>query len=177
MATVPKKKATKKVTKKATQKTAKKAAKKKMAIKAPPVIQVSDEELAAMGSAANRLGAQLQGTGTDQKALHAKEGRVYYVQCKACSSPGIWIFQRPAGELDSSEWESSYKPRNAAWPGGSVPCQVCNQRLPIGTTAGNTAPFFMQNYVRRHVRSIPAEQYEALKRGETVNADVREVIS
>ena len=174
MEPVPEKKASKK---KATKKATKKKATKKVAIKAPPVIEVSDEELAAMGTAAARLGAQLQGTGTDEKALRAKEGRVYYIQCKACGSPGAWIFQKPAGELKPSEWESSYKPRNAGWPGSAVPCQVCNARLPIGSNRANSAPFFMKNYVRRFVRSIPAEQYEALKRGENINADVREVVS
>lgn len=167
---VPKKKTTKK-------KAAKKKAVKKTVIKAPPVIEVSDDELAAFGSAAETLGAQLNGTGTNQKALREKDGRVYYIQCKSCGSPGVWIFQRPSGELDAKNWESSYKPRNASWPGSTVTCQVCTEKLPIGSTAGNNSPFFMANYTRRYVRSIPIEQYEALKRGETINADVREVIS
>ncbi len=173
---VPEKKTTKKKT--AKKKAAKKpATSKKVAMKAPPVIEVSDEELAQVGGAAERLGMQLQGTGTDEKALRAKEGRVYYIQCTGCLNPGIWIFQRPAGELDPKEWESSYKPRNAGWPGADLECQVCRKHLPIGVTANGLRPFFMQNYTRRHIRSIPIEQYEALKRGEAITADVREVTS
>ena len=174
MEPVPQKKASKK---KATKKATKKKATKKVAIKAPPVIEVSDEELAAMGGAAERLGMQLQGTGTDEKALRAKESRVYYIQCKACSNPGIWIFQKPSGELDPKEWEAAYKPRNAGWPGAQLNCQVCGSQLPIGVSRNGVRPTFMQNYTRRYIRSIPTEQYEALKRGEAITADVREVVS
>jgi len=176
MATVPKKKATKKAAPKAAPMAAKKAPKKKAALKAPPVIEVSEEELASMKGAATRLGTQLQGTGTDEKALRAKEGRVYYIQCKECSNPGIWIFQRPAGELDTANWEAAYKPRNAGWPGSRLDCQVCGYALPIGVSHNGQKPFFMANYTRRYIRSIPVAQYEALKRGEALqNADVREV--
>ena len=89
---------------------------------------------------------------------------VYFVRCthRACRGPGMWIHVVPSGTLRPHDWEASYKPRTALWPGKDVICQACyqtrgvSQRLPLFHQDG--LPFINQ----RHVAKIPRSKFDEI---------------
>jgi len=89
---------------------------------------------------------------------------VYYIRCTStdCRGPGVWIHTQPHGLLKPNDWESSYKPRTALWPGREVYCQCCYQRhgvqrrLPIFHKDG------MPHVNMRHVQKIRRSKFDEM---------------
>jgi len=99
---------------------------------------------------------------------------VYFIRCSArdCRGPGVWIHTQPHGTLRPQDWESSYKPRQAMWPGREIYCQCCyeqkgiQQRLPLFHQDGKP------HVNMRHIAKMSRAKFEKLmsQAKETVTA-------
>ena len=96
---------------------------------------------------------------SERAATPEVTGVVYYMACSNWH-PGIFFNEKP-GAISATDWWSSYKEADAAWPpGADITCQVCGVKLDFTEMKdGRKVPF------RRRLKSMPAERVDAYAEG------------
>jgi len=93
----------------------------------PEQIRIDNERASLIGGVAAALQDQEQRKVAPARVEGDDPDWIYFVRCPdaGCRGPGVWIHTQPGGQLKPNDWEASYKPRVAAWPGTKLFCQVC----------------------------------------------------
>lgn len=149
-------------------------AKPKQIPKPPPIMVVDEEarQVALNAAMALRDARAAQIAKANSKPGKDIESTVRYVECQACSGPGVWIYGDPDKSLGPNDWASSYKPRGVYWSPQEMPyCQCCFEshkvRRPLRMffeTAGSLPNQIHTGLVcnPRFVRELPRAEYERL---------------
>lgn len=129
-------------------------------------LEAQEEERKRSESAALSFLEKHQANTAKNKAK-SLAGVMWYVKCRYCEGPAIWIHNKLSGWLQPEDWSASYKARGVLWPTTKIPCQCC-----IATGRGNKmiSMDLDRSYAngtprRRTVHKMMVTEYEALVTG------------
>ena len=95
-------------------------------------------------------------------------GKIFYVECRYCTAPGIVFRSNPGLEpFSPQEWFSNYKKLEEGWIQEKIPfCQACQQRLPLKRAADGVR-FAV---VRRYLKSLVSADHRGVMSGQEASA-------
>lgn len=96
-------------------------------VNVPPRFKVDTGHMDASRAAAQKIIEAKQRLREEQTVKY-KPDDLHYIECtnSNCLGPAIWLWGDPTRQLTPDDWEASYKPRGAHWPGSQAPfCQCC----------------------------------------------------
>lgn len=72
----------------------------------------------------------------EDEVKKATEFDDWYVECKSCKQPAIFLTEKPAGEhIGADQWYSTYRDGDGVWMSNKIMCQNC--RHDVKALVGN----------------------------------------
>lgn len=124
-------------------------------------------ESAALGFLARQQAA------LKRRRADSEAGKQFYVRCRYCTGPAIWLIGKVRGWLTADNWHSSYKALGVLWPSTDIYCQCClvsggGKRM---VSVDKDARYQNCTPKKRHIFSMPAEEYRELMGADAVEAN------
>lgn len=130
------------------------------------ILEAQESQRKTAESAALAYLAKKQAATRKRKA-DVEVGKQWFVICRYCQGPAIWLVGKVKTWLNASNWHSSYKAIGVEWPSVDIYCQCCmasgagRRKVSVNKDARHTVCIPKPQLIR----SMPQAEYDELMAG------------